>query len=100
MKRAPASSVGSRELKTRLGSYLRKVRGGATILVTDRGEPVAELRPIARGGTALDEKLARLAAMGLLAWSGKAERLGNVAPLRSTGRSISKALDEEREDRF
>ena len=31
-------SVGARELKTRLGHYLREVRGGHTIVVTDRGE--------------------------------------------------------------
>jgi prevent-host-death family protein len=38
--------VGARELKTRLGTYLRRVREGRTLLVTDRGEPVAELRPL------------------------------------------------------
>jgi hypothetical protein len=32
---------GVRELKTRLGSYLREVRRGQTIVVTDRGEPGA-----------------------------------------------------------
>ena len=37
-------SVGVRELKDRLSEYLRMVRRGEEILVTDRGEPVAELR--------------------------------------------------------
>jgi prevent-host-death family protein len=41
-----SSAVGSRELKTRLGTYLRRVREGRTFVVTDRGEPVAELRPL------------------------------------------------------
>jgi prevent-host-death family protein len=40
------SVVGARELKTRLRTYLRRVREGRTLLVTDRGEPVAELRPL------------------------------------------------------
>ena len=40
------SVVGARELKTRLGTYLRRVREGRTLLVTDRGEPIAELRPL------------------------------------------------------
>ena len=31
------SVVGARELKTRLGTYLRRVREGRTLLVTDRG---------------------------------------------------------------
>ena len=38
--------VGARELKTRLGTYLQRVREGRTLVVTDRGEPVAELRPL------------------------------------------------------
>ena len=37
-------TVGSRELKTRLGTYLRQVREGMTLVVTERGLPVAELR--------------------------------------------------------
>ena len=41
-------AVGARELKTRLGTYLRRVREGRTVLVTDRGEPVAERRPLPR----------------------------------------------------
>ena len=40
------TAVGARELKTRLGTYLRRVREGRTLLVTDRGEPIAELRPL------------------------------------------------------
>ena len=36
-------TVGIRELKNRLSEYLRLVRSGETVLVTDRGEVVAEL---------------------------------------------------------
>lgn len=36
--------VGVRELKNRLSEYLRQVEDGETILVTNRGEVVAELR--------------------------------------------------------
>jgi antitoxin (DNA-binding transcriptional repressor) of toxin-antitoxin stability system len=37
-------AVGVRELKSRLSEYLRLVRNGEEILVTDRGDVVAELR--------------------------------------------------------
>src|SRR2546422_486807 len=37
-------AVGIRELKSRLSEYLRMVRSGEEILVTDRGEVIAELR--------------------------------------------------------
>jgi prevent-host-death family protein len=37
--------VGSRELKNRLGWYLSVVRRGQSLLVTDRGKPIAKLSP-------------------------------------------------------
>jgi antitoxin (DNA-binding transcriptional repressor) of toxin-antitoxin stability system len=37
-------AVGVRELKDRLSEYLRLVRNGEEILVTDRGDVVAEIR--------------------------------------------------------
>jgi hypothetical protein len=37
-------AVGVRELKNRLSEYLRLVKNGEHILVTDRGDVVAELR--------------------------------------------------------
>ncbi len=46
-------TVGIRELKNRLSEYLRLVRRGERILVTDRGEVMAELR---RPGRALPER--------------------------------------------
>lgn len=43
-------SVGLRELKNRLSKYVREVRSGEPVLVTDRGEVVAELIPPGQGG--------------------------------------------------
>jgi len=45
-------SVGLRELKNNLSEYVRDVRSGESVLVTDRGEVVAELLP---AGPGLDE---------------------------------------------
>lgn len=42
-------SVGLRELKNRLSEYVREVRSGEGVLVTDRGEVVAELIPPGEG---------------------------------------------------
>jgi prevent-host-death family protein len=39
------TEVGVRALKNRLSEYLRRVRNGERIVVTDRGVPIAELRP-------------------------------------------------------
>ena len=42
-------SVGLRDLKNRLSEYVREVRSGEAVLVTDRGEVVAELVPPGHG---------------------------------------------------
>lgn len=47
--------VGVRELKAHLSAYLERVRAGETISVTDRGVPVAEIRPV--GAVRLLEEL-------------------------------------------
>src|SRR4029453_17138869 len=42
---------GGRELKNRLSDYLRQVRSGEGVLVTDRGQVVAELTPPGHGAS-------------------------------------------------
>ena len=42
-------TVGVRELKNRLSEYLREVRRGEHLLVTDRGEVIGELSPPGQG---------------------------------------------------
>ena len=43
--------VGSREFKNRLGRYLLAVRQGKTLLVTDRGKPIAKVSPPDQDGS-------------------------------------------------
>lgn len=51
------SVVGIRELRQRASELIRRVEGGETITVTDRGRPVALLTP-PPAGTAFDRLLA------------------------------------------
>jgi len=44
-------TVGVRELKNRLSEYLRQAKSGEGVLVTDRGQVVAELAPPGHGAT-------------------------------------------------
>jgi len=61
-----AVTVGIKELKTRLSEYVERTREGERFLVTDRGEPVAELIPLSPERQAL----AKLAAEGAVEWGG------------------------------
>lgn len=89
------NTVGARELKTRLGTYLRAVRRGKTLVITDRGEPIAELRPLQDD---FERKLAKLRASGLI--GGGNGRLRPFEPIRIGGASVESAILEDRDDRF
>jgi prevent-host-death family protein len=93
-------SVGSRELKTRLGTYLRRVRRGATLVVTDRHEPVAELRPVAHGASPEEAGLAALEALGAVTRGQGLRRLASFRPIRSKGPPASQVVIEGREERL
>ena len=90
--------VGARELKVRLGTYLRQVRQGRTLVVTDRGQPVAELRPLS-SGSGVEAVLARLEADGVVTRP-KKKGLPPFRPIESRGSSLSTAVLEDRADRF
>lgn len=97
-------AAGIKELKARLSEYIRIVRSGETILITDRNEVVAELRPVsgrrAPTGTVL-EILASLAAEGEITpprlsregWTWR-PRGGDLPP-----GTVQRLLDELREER-
>ena len=53
------------ELKARLSEYLNQVKGGAEILITDRGKPVARLAPLSRTRD-FKESLVRMEKQGLI----------------------------------
>ena len=59
-------TVGARELKTRLGTYLRQIQHGTTLIVTERGRPVAELRPLSIETHGEEARLDELVALGIL----------------------------------
>ena len=94
---ARRATVGARELKTRLGGYLQQVRQGRTLVITDRGEPVAELKPLCRTG-AHDAVLEQLKALGTVTQP-ENRPLAPFRPVRSRGPSVSDAIIDDRDDR-
>jgi prevent-host-death family protein len=91
------SVVGARELKTRLGTYLRRVREGRTVLVTDRGEPIAELRPLPKD-TNVPAALLKLSSQRAVTLPVRKAMMA-FRPIQSKGRALSDAVLEDREDR-
>ena len=95
------TSVGIRELRARLSSYVRRVRRGEVIRVTDRGEIVAELRPPSSARSVPVELagLHELASRGVLRL-GKSNRGRRYprSPVQLSEGMAKAALDAERED--
>lgn len=60
--------VGTRELKNKLSEYLRRVKAGQTVIVTERGKAIGQIIPI---GASLEEQMKALQEAGFLKWSGK-----------------------------
>jgi antitoxin (DNA-binding transcriptional repressor) of toxin-antitoxin stability system len=96
-------TVGVKVLKARLSEYLRLVKAGEVVLVTELDVVVAELRPANRQDRAtvdLGEQLEVLAEQGnatvrsesIRGWSGPKEKL------RLKGFSTQSLLDAMRED--
>lgn len=90
------------ELKNNLSRYLQHVRGGGTVLVYDRDEPVAQIVPLphvgCKEGTGA-ERLARLERRGLIrrGRGGLPDWLGARRPPRLRG-SVLRDLLREREE--
>jgi prevent-host-death family protein len=89
--------VGVRQLRQNLSVYLRRVRRGETLEVTERGRPVATLRPIVQA----NDPLARLEVQGIALRRG----LGNLADLPPPAkveleRPLSALIEQSREERI
>jgi prevent-host-death family protein len=89
-------SVGSRELKNRLGKYLGLVRQGQAIQITDRGKPIACILPGSEPVDIEGHTVARLLATGTLRLA-KGPLRRRARPTRmSAGKSVAQLVHEDR----
>ena len=87
------------ELKNNLSRYLEHVKGGGSVLVLDRDQPVAQIVPLestVRGSGATEERLVRLERRGLIrrGTGGLPDWLGRRKPPRLRGSVLKDLLDE------
>jgi prevent-host-death family protein len=86
-------TVGVRELKNNLSHYLRDVKRGRPITITERGQSVAILIPAENQS---DAQLAReLSRKGIGSWKGGKPK-GARRPVTVKGKPISRIVLEER----
>jgi len=86
--------VNIRDLKAHLSKYLRKVKEGHTILITERGKPIGRIIPEREQ---IEERLARIVVAGLAKWSGKKLQPRNPTLTNQSEILISDLVSEQRE---
>jgi len=83
-------SVGVKELKSKLSSYVDKVRHGEEIVITEHGKEVAMVIPVTKERKAVKSLLE----LGRAKWAGgKPEGLEGI---KIKGKPLSKTVLEER----
>lgn len=90
--------IGLREANQRFSHLIRRLRSGETIVLTDRGQPLAILQPIGSVVSG-DELLKQLAAEGVLRPASKRGPLPDWKPRRITGEPLSRTIREDRDSR-
>jgi prevent-host-death family protein len=86
-------AVGIRKLKQNLSRYLKRVKAGERILVTDRNKEIAIILPT--GKKPQDQKLLELIQRGAVHWSG-GRPAGIASRIPSRGKAVSEAVLEDR----
>ncbi len=87
------TTVGIRELKSRLSYYLRLAKAGRIVEITERGKPVGLITPVA---CSLERRIEAARRSGLVSWNGqKLKPLSPVAKVR-TKKTVSELVVENR----
>jgi len=87
--------VGVRELKTHLSGYLREIKKGATIVITERGSEVGRIIP-ALGS--VEDRMQSLIRSGFADWNGKKlKRRNPVTKLKPGAKTLAEIVSENRD---
>jgi prevent-host-death family protein len=91
--------LGLREANQHFSKAIRAVRAGKEVILTERGQPIAVIKPI-KSAQAEDAILVRMADEGLITLPSRKGPLPRFEPIRIKGKPLSQAIIEDREDRF
>ena len=87
-------TVGIRELKTNLSKYLRRVKTGQTVIITERGKPIGRIVP---EGLSQAERLETLVASGLVLQKCKKLHPREPVIVNKSAQQISTLVSENRD---
>ena len=86
--------VGTHELKSKLSEYLRRVKAGETITVTEHGKTIGRLVPVK---PTIDEQMQAMVAAGQVEWNGKKLKPYQPKAINRGTRQLSDLVLEDRE---
>ncbi len=86
-------TVGIKELKNKLSHYLREIKKGKKIVVTEREKAIATIVPVERVDE--DSKLLSLVKEGFAIWKG-GKPMGSRHPVKIKGKPVSEIVIEDR----
>ncbi len=86
--------VGTRELKNKLSEYLRRVKAGETIIVTEHGKSIGQIVPIK---PTVEERLRMMVDAGQAEWNGKKLRHYQPVSVNKGDHQLSDLVVEDRE---
>lgn len=90
--------VGLREANMHFSKYIKLVRKGEEVVVTERGNPIAIIKPLIKKETLYD-KIKNLEEQGILQKAIK-EQLPLGKAITIKGKPLTETVIAEREDRF
>ena len=92
--------MGLREANQSFSKAIKAVKAGKDVILTERGTPIAVIKPLEQGKSA-DATLRRLEAEGVLRRGPKSGKPMPVwrSPVRIKGKPISRTISKERDER-
>jgi prevent-host-death family protein len=94
--------MGLREANQHFSKAIKAVKAGSEVVLTERGKPIAVIKPIPRvrgRDPILTQALERLIAAGLVRPATKLGPMRRWRPVRLKGEPLSETIRREREER-
>ncbi len=88
------TTVGIRDLKAQLSHYVRQVKSGETVIITEYGKPVGRIVPME---VSLDEKVQEMIKSGFIVWNGEKLKPTKPVAINKGEKTVAEMVLEDRE---